>query len=114
MGLLWQTQNMPVPIDFMRGLIGVIGIGCAYMLARSIVSLRKGQVRISNLYSWLIRMTLCMAAVWYTARGGVDSADLAIWALAAVAFATGYWDASRVRKHEDLTHEMFPDSDRDG
>jgi len=114
MGLLWQTQNMPVPIDFMRGLIGVIGIGCAYMLARSIVSLRKGQVRISNLYSWLIRMTLCMAAVWYPARGGVDSADLAIWALAAVAFATGYWDASRVRKHEDLTHEMFPDSDRDG
>jgi hypothetical protein len=104
---------MPVPIDFMRGLIGVIGVGGAFMLARSMVAVRKGQVRISNLYSWLIRLTLCMAAVWYPSRASVDSVDLMIWALAAVAFAAGYWDASRERKHEDLTHEMFPDSDRE-
>jgi hypothetical protein len=104
---------MPVPIDFMRGLIGVIGIGCAYMLARSVVALRNGRVRISSLYSWLIRLTLCMAAVWYPMRGSVDTEDLAIWGLAAVASAVGYWEASRVRKEEDLTHQMFPDSDRE-
>ena len=102
---------MPVPIDFMRGLVGVIGIGCAFMLARAVVAFREGQVRISKLYGWLIRLTLCMAAVWYPVRGSIDTADLVIFALAAAAFAAGYWDRTRVKKQEDLTHEIFPDSD---
>ncbi len=95
----------------MRGVIGAIGIGCAYMLGRSVVYLRKGQVRISRMYAWLIRTVLCLLAVWYPARGYIDTSDIVIWLLAAVAFAAGYWDASRVRAQEDLTHEIFPDSD---
>ena len=102
-----------VPIEFLRGLIGLIGIGCAHMLARAVVSLRRDQVRISRVYAWLIRTLLCLLAVWYPARESVDSADVAIWLLAAAAFAAGWWDAARVKKEEDLTHEIFPDSDRD-
>jgi hypothetical protein len=75
------------------------------------VAFRQGRVRISNLYGWVIRLTLCMAAVWYPVRGSVDTIDLAIWALAVAAIGVGYWEASRVRVQEDLTHEMFPDSD---
>ena len=44
----------------MRGIIGAIGIGCAYMLARSVVSLRKGQVKISRMYAWLLRTIVCL------------------------------------------------------
>jgi len=104
---------MPLPIDFMRGLVGVIGIGCAYMLARAIAAVQRGQAGVSKLYSWLLRLVLCMAAVWYPVRGSVDTADLVIWTLAAAAFAVGYWDATRARKQEDLTHEIFPDSGDD-
>lgn len=95
----------------MRGIIGAIGIGCAYMLARSVVSLRKGQVKISRMYAWLLRTIVCLLGVWYPARPDTDTSDLVIWSLAAVAFGAGYWDASRVRKEEDLTHQIFPDSD---
>lgn len=104
---------MPVRIDLMRGLVGVIGIGCAFMLARTVAAVRAGQVRISKVYGWLIRLTLCMAAVWYPVRGSVDTVDVVIWTLAAAAFAAGYWDATRVKKQEDLTHEIFPDSDEE-
>jgi hypothetical protein len=100
---------MAVPIDFLRGLIGVIGIGCAYMLARAIVGVRTGQARVSRVYGWVIRLTLCLAAVWYPERGSVDTADVAIWLLAVAAFAVAYWEASRVKKEEDLAHEIFPD-----
>src|ERR1017187_6407774 len=104
---------MPVPIDFMRGLVGLIGIGCAFMLARVVAAFREGQVRISKLYGWLIRLTLCMAAVWYSVRGSIDTADLVIFAPAAASFAAGYWDATRVKEQEDLTHEIFPESDEE-
>jgi hypothetical protein len=97
-----------VPIGFMRGVIGAIGIGCAYMTARSVVSLRKGEIRISRVYAWLLRTLVCLLGVWYPARPGADTADLVIWALAAVAFAAGYREASRVKKEEDLTDQIFP------
>jgi hypothetical protein len=104
---------MPLPIDFMRGLVGLIGIGCAFMLARAVAAFRKGQVRVSRLYGWIIRLTLCMAAVWYPVRGSIDAVDLVVYALAAAAFAAGYWDATRVKEQEDLTSEIFPDSDKE-
>jgi hypothetical protein len=82
------------------------------MLGRSAVAVRKGQVRVSRMYGWLIRATLCLLAVWYPSRPSVDREDIIIWVLAAAAFAYGWWDASRVKVQEDLTHEIFPDSDK--
>ena len=104
---------MPLPIDFMRGLVGVIGIGCAFMLARVVAALRAGQVRVSRMFSWLLRLIVCLAAVWYPVRGAVDTADLVIWTLAIAAFAAGFWNATHEKKPEDLTHEIFPDSDQE-
>jgi len=102
-----------VPIEFLRGLVGFIGIGCAHMLARSVVAFRKGQVPVSRVYAWLIRTLLCLLAVWYPARPDVDTEDIAIWFIAAAAFAAGWWGATRARKQEDLTHEIFPESGGD-
>jgi len=91
----------------------VIGVGCAYMLARSLVAVQKGQAKVGKLYSWMIRTVLCMAAVWYPLRASIDMADLVVWSVGVVAFAVGFWEASHIKKQEDLTHEIFPDSDRD-
>jgi hypothetical protein len=98
-----------VPIEFLRGVVGLIGVGCAHMLARSAVAVRRGQVKLSRMYGWLIRTVLCLMAVWYPMRPAFDTVDLVVWPLAAIAFGLGWWDATRVKKQDDLTHEMFPD-----
>ena len=98
---------MPVPIEFLRGLIGFIGIGCAYLAGRATVAVRKGWQKPSRLTGWLIRMLLCFAAVVF--RHPLDTADITIGALAIVAFAAALWDTSREKKQEDLTRIIFPD-----
>src|SRR5580704_12976916 len=98
---------MAVSMEFLRGVLGVIGIACAYMTGRTFAMVRKGWTRIGKLYAWVIRLVLCLAAVAF--RRPVDAVDLAVWLFAAVAFAAAFWDMSREKKEEDLTHTIFPD-----
>jgi len=98
---------MPLPLDFLRGLIGSLGVGCAFLLAQALVNLRKGRTRLSNFYAWLIRTGLCLGAL--VIKHPIDAEALVIWTLAAAAFATGYWEASREKKSEDLTRTIFPE-----
>ena len=100
---------MPVSIEFMRGIAGFIGIGCAYMFGRSLVLFRRGQQKQSRLYGWAFRTLLCMVGV--SLRNRVDAADIVIWTLAAIAFGLAYWNHSRPKIEEDLTSTMFPDDD---
>ncbi len=101
-----------VPLGFMRGFVGVIGVGCAYMLGRTVLFFRQGRVRISRVYAWAIRTILCLLAVWYPGRPDLDTSDLVVWLLVAVAFGLAYWDASRVKKQEEVKLEIFPDDDK--
>lgn len=94
-------------MEFLRGVLGLIGVGCAYMLGRSVVLVRKGWQKGSRSYGWAIRSAACLVAV--ALRHPVDVADLAVWSLSAAAFALGYVVASRERKEEDLTKTIFPD-----
>ena len=98
---------MPLPLDFLRGLIGSLGIGCACLLAQSFVALRKGRGKLGNFYAWLIRTGLCLSAMVF--RHPVDIEAIVIWTLATAAFAAGYWDASREKRPEDLTRTIFPE-----
>jgi len=41
---------MPVSTEFLRGVLGLIGIGCAYMMGRS-----AGWQKRSRIYGWWIR-----------------------------------------------------------
>jgi len=93
-------------MEFLRGVLGLIGIGCAYMMGRSLVAVRKGWQKPSRIYGWIIRSFLCLAAL--TIRHAIDTAAIAIWALAAAAFAAAVWDASREKKQEDLSKTIFP------
>jgi hypothetical protein len=98
-----------MPFELLRGMVGMIGIGCAHMLARAVVGVRKGRSKRSYLYAWLFRTLVCLIAIAF--RHAIDLTDLVIWGLAAAAFAAGWWDASRDRKVEDLTRQMFPEED---
>ena|ERR1039458_8112929 len=98
---------MAVPIEFLRGVLGVICIGCAYMTGRTVATVRKGWHKPSRLYGWIVRMVLCLAAVAF--RHPVDVVDIVIWALSAVAFSSACWNMSREKEEEDLSHTIFPD-----
>ena len=100
-----KLDVMPVPIEFMRGVLGVIALGCVFLAGRAIVGVRRGSIKVSRLYGWVIRATLCLAALAY--RHSVDTVEIAVWCLAVGAFAIGYWEAARVRKQEDLTDQIF-------
>ena len=95
-----------VPTEFLRGVLGLLGLGCAFMTGRTLAGVRKGQLRLPRLYAWLIRTTLCMLALSF--RHQVDGVSLIIWALAAAAVCGGYWQASNQKPPEDLTIEIFP------
>ena len=95
--------------ELLRGMVGIIGIGCAHMLARTLVGVRKGRSKRSRVYGWVLRTAVCLGAV--ALRHSLDLTDLAIWGLAVAAFAAGWWDASRERPVEDLTHEIFPEEE---
>ena len=98
---------MSVPIEFLRGVLGLLGMACAYMTGRTAAAVRKGWHKPSRLYGWIIRTVLCLTAVAF--RYPLDVVDVIVWALAAVAFSAAYWDTSRERKPGDVTRTIFPD-----
>src|SRR5580704_11316984 len=97
---------MPVSLEFLRGVAGFIGVGCAYMLGRSVALYGKGRQKQSRLYAWAFRTALCMIGV--ALRNRVDAADIVIWMLCGIAYALAYRNHSREKIEEDLTSTMFP------
>ncbi len=100
---------MLISLEFLRGALGLIGIGCAYMLGRSAAAVRKGWQKKSRIYGWAIRTLACMLAL--TIRHPVDAAQIAVWGVAAAVFAVGYWTTWRRKPEEDLTKRMFDDQE---
>ncbi len=98
---------MGVPIDFLRIVLGVIGLACAFMTGRTVIAVRNGWTRLNRLYGWIIRTTLCMVAVVF--RHSTDLVAYALWLAGAAAFAFGLWVASQQKPHEDLSRQIFPE-----
>ena len=93
-------------MEFLRGLLGLLGVGAAFMAGRSAVAVRKGRQKPSRLYGWAIRTVVCVAAIAF--RNPVDTVDLIVWGLAAAALAGGAWSVSHAKPPEDLTRRIFP------
>ena len=72
-------------MEFLRGLLGFLGMAAAFMTGRSAVAVRKGWQKPSRLYGWVIRTAVCVVAVAF--RNPVDTVDLIVWGLAAMALA---------------------------
>ncbi len=96
---------MPASLEFLRGVLGVLCVLFAHMAGRSGASVRKGRQKVSRLYAWVLRATVCGVGVGL--RHSLDAIDLGVWVLGAAAFAVGWWDASREKKAEDLSREIF-------
>jgi hypothetical protein len=98
---------MNVSMEFLRGVLGLLGVACAGMTGHTIAAVRKGWQKPTRLYAWIIRTVLCLAAVAF--RHSLDLVVILVWTLAAVAFTFAFWGASREKKEEDLTRTIFPD-----
>lgn len=94
-------------MEFLRGVLGLLGIACAYMTGRSAAAVRKRWQKPARLYGWILRSVLCLGAMAF--RFPVDFVDLLVWALAAVSFTFAFWGTSRQRPQEDLTNTIFPE-----
>jgi hypothetical protein len=101
------TEDMPVSMEFLRGVLGLIGIGAAYMTGRSIIAVRRGWQKPPRLYAWILRSAVCLAVVGF--RNPLDRTDIVVWSLALVSLLAGVWQTSREKAEEDLTHTMFPE-----
>jgi hypothetical protein len=96
---------MPIPLDFLRGVVGLFCLFFAHFLGRSIVRLRRGQQRPRHLYGWLIRMLIAAGAILW--QRGLDTIAIVIYTLSAVSLALGIFDEQRLKRHEDLTRQIF-------
>ena len=95
---------MPVPLDFLRGLLGLFCLFFAHFLGRSIVRARRGG-GVRSLYGWLVRTLIAAGAILW--RRGLDTLAIVVYTLAAASLVIGIWDEQRPRKQEDLTGAMF-------
>jgi hypothetical protein len=86
---------MVVSYEFLRGVLGMIGLACAYMAGRGLTQVRQGRQRPAYVLGWLIRAALCMGGIVF--RHSVDSVAMAMWAAAVVAFAAAFMQGARRR-----------------
>jgi hypothetical protein len=96
---------MPVSFEFLRGVLGVLGIFFAHLAGRAGALARKRTQKITRFYGWLVRAAACVVVL--SIRHPIEALDIIIWTLCAVAFALGWWNASRARPAEDLSREIF-------
>jgi hypothetical protein len=102
-----MLEQMPVSFGFLRVMLALIGVACAFMMGRSAAGLRRGSVKKSTFWGWTVRTTACLLAVAF--RYGVDGTAIAAWSVGAAVFGLGLWNGSRAREEEDLTDVIFPD-----
>jgi hypothetical protein len=98
---------MPVSLEFLRGMLGVLCIFFAHMAGRSAAFVRRGQQKVSKLYGWILRTVVCAVVIVF--RSPMDSIVIGVWAVSVAAFALGVWAASRQKPPEDLSRQIFPE-----
>ena len=94
------------PTGLLRGLLGLIGIGSAFMAGHTMAAVRKGQIKAGRHFAWMVRAVVCLAALAF--RHSLDAILMGAWALSVAAFAGGWWQAAHQKPPEDLSHEIVP------
>jgi hypothetical protein len=96
-----------VPIEFIRGVLGLLCLFFGYMGGRAAAAVARGQLRLPRLYTWILRMVVCSGAL--VIRHPLDNLAVAVWVVELAAFAAGYWMVLHRKPPEDLTHQIFPE-----
>ena len=94
------------PIALLRVLLGLIGIGSAYMGGRTLAAVRKGLLKSGRHYAWMVRAVVCVAALGF--RHAPDAILIGACVFSAAAYAGGWRQASRPAPPEDLSQEIVP------
>ena len=97
------------PIEFLRVLLGLIGVGSAYMAGRTQAAVRAKRVKAARHIAWMIRAALCLLALGF--RHAPDLILIGALVLAVAAFVGGWWQASHAKPPEDLSQDIFPDEE---
>jgi hypothetical protein len=105
-GRLLEHVKAVIPIELLRGLIGLIGVGSACMAGRTLAAVRQGLLKPGRHYAWVVRAVVCLAALVF--RHAPDALTIGCWALSAAAFAGGWWQVSHRKPPEDLSKEIVP------
>ncbi|MGC9947048.1 MAG: hypothetical protein ABSF64_11830 [Bryobacteraceae bacterium] len=96
---------MPIPMDFLRIVLGLFCLFFAHFLGRSIVRMRRGRQGARSFYGWLIRTAIAAGAIlWHR---GLDGIAIGAFTLAAASLVVGVWNEQRPEEQEDLTKEIF-------
>jgi hypothetical protein len=94
----------------LRLVLGLMCVVFAHFLGRSLTPKPQASRRGLGPASWALRTLLAGAAV--TWRAGVDTLAAVVFALAVLSAAAGFYLETRPPKPpEDLTKQMFPDSE---
>jgi hypothetical protein len=104
---LRQIETMPIPMEFLRGLLGALCVFFAHFLGRSVVRVQEGRQKQSKALGWAVRTLITGSAILY--RHPFDAVAVVVFVLAAAAAAAGAWDEYRPKQApEDLTKKIFP------
>lgn len=103
-----MVRVMAVSFEFLRGVLGVLGVFFAYLAGRAGAQVRKRQSKPRNFTAWVLRAAVCLVAI--SIRHELGALDIAIWVVSAASFAVGWWNAANAKPPEDLSHQIFPES----
>lgn len=99
---------MPARMWILRVVVGLMCVGFAYFLGRSLALPQTHGRRGTGPASWGIRTALSGGAVLWGA--GIDILAIVVYALAIASGAGGYFMGKRAKEpEEDPTKQMFPD-----
>ena len=87
-------------------MLGLIGIGSAFMAGRTMAAVRQGLLKPGRHYAWIVRAVVCLAALAF--RHSLDALMIGAWVLSVAAFAGGWRHALHRQPPEDLSHEIVP------
>ena len=94
------------PIETLRVLLALIGVGAAFMAGRTLAAARAKRVHSARHLAWMVRAALCLLALGF--RHVPDLVLVGALVLAVAAFAGGWWTAAHAKPPEDLSHDIVP------
>ena len=89
-----------VPIQLLRVALGILAVAFAFALGRVGVRLHRNGQPFAKALTWVLRITLCVFAVFW--RWGFDATSIATLALVAAGLALGAFMERRPRHDEEI------------
>jgi hypothetical protein len=90
----------PIPIQFLRVVLGLLAMFFAYALGRAATRLHTAGQPMARALTWILRTVVALGAIVWT--GGFDAVGIVMTALAVLALAAGVYLESRPHRTDDI------------